>query len=408
MKHATARRLLLLCTAAAALLTSLVGPALAAEPTLLTASAQAEGAGIAIAGTLTSNGEPVADATIEIAVDSTPATSTTTDGAGSFKTTASADATAAHTLQVSFTGDGDLSPNTIEVTFTPAPVQTKAATTLSVSVADASLYPGELLVISGALEAAGSPVANGEINVFIKGQEQGESLAYTDEDGRFSTYAEVPADLPAGETALRVVHPGNRRNLPSEKTISLAIQQADPEPTGEPATPSAEPTPADPTTTAAAGTTTEAASSAVPMATGDAATEEAEPAEVAARTSPVSWFWVGAVVAGGCAVLVAIALLMRRAATQEERRERAEGVEPLYLLADDEDDSYLPEAHGWVTEEFLLDEDFPDEDPRETTPTFPAPSVSDGPVAERQPDIYRDAEEPVEHPKPRRSWSGEA
>ena len=82
---------------------------------------------------------------------------------------------------------------------------------------------------------------------------------------------------------------------------------------------------------------------------------------------------------------------------------------------------------GWVTEEFFLpDYDLPDEaTPREpatephaehegeTTQPFPAPEApirqapEPGPEADSKPELYRSAEEPIEQPKPRRSWAGE-
>ncbi|GAB3815422.1 hypothetical protein GCM10028820_12860 [Tessaracoccus terricola] len=414
-----ARRLLLLCVAAAALLVNSLHVAQAAEPTSLTATAEPDGVGIAVTGTLTSNGEPVAEATIDVALDSTPSTSTTTDDGGAFRATVEVgDATVPHTLQVSFIGTADLNPATTEVEFTP-PV-TRQATTLSVSVADDTLYPGELITITGSLEAAGAGVANGEINVFLRGQEQGESLTFTGDNGRFTTYAEVPVDMSAGEAALRVAHPGNRNTLPSERSITLTIQQSAPEPTGDAETPAEDPTQAETTPatddTTAAPATTEAAAS--PEAT---ATDDATVANINAEPNLFSWFWVGAVVAGGCAALVTIALLMRRAATREEKRERAQGIEPLYLLGDEDDEGYEPEEHGWVTEEFFLDLDddaasqptdavahTPDASPGQTTQPIPAPTPA-RPAAppEPAPEIYRTTEEPLEQPKPRRSWSGE-
>lgn len=383
-----ARRFLLLCIAAAALLSTLAGPAAAAQPTSVTATASASGSGILVTGTLTSdNGKPVADATMDIAIDSVPTTSVTTDADGAFRANApAADPTVAHVIQVGFAGGRGLEASSVRVGFTPtspgtstdpgsstvpgtstdpgtttAPART--ATTLTATVADDTLYPGELLAITGSLEAAGSPVANGEVDVFLNGRELAESLSFTDADGRFSTYAEVPVDLQAGEATLRVAHPGSGRNLPSERGVALTIQQPDPEPTAEP---TESPTPTEAATTSAAEPTSQPAASAEPSAT-----LEAEQADVASPRNPFNWFWVGAVVVGGCAVLVVIALLMRRAATREELREREQGVEPLYLLPDDDDDKYLPEAHGWVTEEF-----FPDE-----------------------------PQEPLEQPKPRRSFA---
>src|SRR5690606_17483468 len=100
------------------------------------------------------------------------------DNGGAFRVNVQVlDATVPHTLQVSFVGTADLNPTSVEVEFTP-PV-TRQATTLTASVADDTLYPGELLVITGSLEAAGAGVPGGEINVFLRGQEQGESLTFT-------------------------------------------------------------------------------------------------------------------------------------------------------------------------------------------------------------------------------------
>src|SRR5699024_10329207 len=122
------------------------------------------------------------------------------------------------------------------------------------------------------LEANGNPVPNGEINVFVAGREQIETLAYTGTDGRFSTYAEVPADLSAGEASLRVLHPGTGRTQASESNIGLTIQQPEPTPTGE-ETPAQETTPAQdpPTAEAEASAQESAEAEAEPTVTTEAA-----------------------------------------------------------------------------------------------------------------------------------------
>lgn len=404
MKHATGRRILLLCAAVASLLGGLLPPAVAAEPTTLTANTEASTDGIVVSGTLTSNGEPVGGATVDVAVESIPATSATTDETGTFLAITVANPSTPHTVQVSFAGTEQLHASSIRVEFVPVPVQ--AVTAVSAQVADDTLYPGELLAITGSLEANGDPVPNGEINVFVAGREQTESLAFTGTDGRFATYAEVPTDLSAGATSLRVIHPGTGRTQASESTITLTIQQPAPTPTGE-QTPAQDPTPAeDPTTARAEASIQESAEADVEPAV----TAEAGAEEPTNTTNPFSWFWVGAVVVAGCAALVTIALLMRRAATREEKRERDLGIEPLYLLGDDVDADYRPEDHGWVTEEIPVFEDDPKmapDAPGETTQSFPAPASPIRPAPEPGPSIYRD-EEPAQHqPKPRRSWSGE-
>lgn len=441
MRHATARRFLLACVAAAAFMSGLIGTASAAEPTALTGSASAQQGGLSVVGTLTSNGAPVPNATVDVAVDSTPAVSATTDAGGAFTADVPvSDLTVAHTVQLSFVGTADLTASSFEVAFTPAPADTRVATTVSASVPDPTLYPGELITITGSLEGAGSPVANGKIQAYVAGEEQAESLTFTDDNGGFTTYAEVPADTPPGEAALRVAHPGGSTTLPSEQSITLTIQQEDPKPTGDAETPSPEPTPTEAETTPASQPPTEA--EATPSPTSSAQTTEPTEAEA----SPFSWFWIGALVAGGSAALVTIALLMRRAATREEKRERAEGIEPLYLLADEADADYEPEDHGWVTEEFFLDEDVNevllehpgdareprdtgdapgtgdgasgaaaghpadpnhDEPAGETTQPFPAPVSPARHSEEPTPELYRTDEAPPEQPKPRRSWSGE-
>lgn len=428
-----ARRLALVWLAAIGIFLGAIAPMAAAEDTALTAYSQYADGELTVTGQLTAGGEPVKNASIAILIDDTPVAAERTNDNGGYEArffVPSELATGQHSMEVRFEGRGQLTANTVRIaldfgqgaqpeppvppgettdpgqpteasgsTQEPAapvePAEDKVATTLAAQLDDTEPDPGSLLAIDGTLVSGGEPLSGGEIHVTLGGTEQNDSLAYSTADGSFSTFLEVPSDQAPGATEVRISFPGTGSYLASDAVVTITVAAPEPEPTAEP---SASPQP------------TEASAEATATATATVQDEDSEAETTpAAERSPWSWLWVGLVVVGGSALLVTIALLIRRGAGGRFRRDADADSEPLYLLGDEDDDNYIPEEHGW--EEFEVDDagtrawSFDDVG----EPTAPMPATNP-PATEAEPTlpIYRNGPaETVERPNPRRSWSGE-
>ncbi|MCC2594231.1 hypothetical protein LKO27_12520 [Tessaracoccus sp. OS52] len=432
-------RALVLCLAIVGQLAVASASAGAAEPTTVTAAAEPDGDLLVVSGQVTSRGKGVKNADVGIAVGAV-SSAARTDNDGLFITALPLpDPTLSHRIQVTFGGRGNLAPASVELvlpgtpadlspeavpmaakaapppqaatagkpaaTASPEPMaDSRAASAIEATASRTSLEPGEVLTLTGSLTADGAPLPASEVQVWLGGQEHTDSLTFTGDDGSFSTFLEVPLEQSPGETEAVVRFPGGDSHLGSESTVTLTIEAPAPEPTAEP-----EPSVSEaPTTQASAEVATAVGEAGDEPADSDQVQEDSDAGTPADQPSaPMAWFWLAAVVVGGSAILVTIALLMRRNTARGEQRDVEDGVGPLTFLDDDPDD--LGDGDGWddndPTEEFFTDQG--DWDADDTATAGPAETVS-GRTASAGPtlSIYRDGPPPVEH-QPRRSWSGE-
>lgn len=312
-------------------------PAAAAARTYITASATASPGSLTVEGRLTSGGRGVPDASISIQLDGREVASTVTGGSGRFKSTVDvpADASGRARVTVLFAGTDSLAvsrqdinvilvpsdeptrtepppeteppPATKEPTRTATPEPTRSSTAISLTLDPPSAYPGDVLALTGKLTSASRGVAGVSIHFSVAGRDQPDSLTTTNSKGAFSTYLEIPADLPAGKLEVEALFRGTATLKATSSTAQLEVKEIEPEPTDTPtetatATPTATPTVESP---GPSTTAPETSASATPLAGADST-----PA-----TPPSSnWGWFIAVVlaTGGLALLSVVALFLRR------------------------------------------------------------------------------------------------
>lgn len=300
-------------------------PTAAAVPTQLQANAEVnDSRQVTVVGTLSSAAVGIGPAEVRVLLNATPLGSTTTSQQGVFHLSAALPddiVGGQHIITVSFNGDGEHDPSSAvlplsldapqEPATTAPPPDTRANAVPTLTVDPTEVDPGALLTLTGSVSLAGDPLASVAVRFSIGGTDSPDSLTYTGDDGRYSTFLEVPQDQAPGQTEVRVAVAEGRSHKAGSQTAALTIRVPDvetEEPTPTPsldATPTPEPTPEDTDIAEATSSVTAPAE------------EESEDTTVVIAPSPWSWFLIALVTVGGSALLVTIALLMRRNANLE-------------------------------------------------------------------------------------------
>lgn len=320
----------------------------AAEPSRLEVAADFNAGTVTVVGRLSSEGRGIRNARVDVSVGPAAAGSARTDGQGRFLHRFAFEATPGdHVISVTFRGNDRFervradvtvsvasptpsppaspstrppsptpttptpTPSPTTPTRTPTPTPTRSAeTSLALTVSPESAYPGEVLTLTGRLTSEGAPLGASRISFAIGGREQPDALVFTDSDGRFLTYLEVPQSLRPGEATVTATFAGREGLQPTRRAVPVEIRKVEAEsPTPSPTSPSASPS------ATASGTVPAEPTATAPTAPGPEATVPAEPEGGA---FPWSWVLLALVAVGGISLLVLVGLLIRRVVSPGE------------------------------------------------------------------------------------------
>ena len=207
--------------------------AAAAAPTFLHAELQVDGNDIVVRGVLyTAATDPLPGRVVTVSGLGTTASAPTGDD-GWF--TVALPMPANHpagtiSVQVQFGGDQAQSPAT-----TIATTETTAAqpVRLTAQAHQLAAYPGDVILIAGRLlDAAGRPITGASINSSFAGAHT-EIYDLTDENGDYSSLAQLPLEATPGTLSLQVVYAGDGARQGGQVSIAIEVL----------ATPTPEPTP---------------------------------------------------------------------------------------------------------------------------------------------------------------------
>lgn len=210
----------------------------------------------------------------------------------------------------------------------PCVLQAEAVTTVA--------HPGDVVLLYGALhDAHGAPIGQAPINAWF-GHVVGEFFDLTDEQGKFSSMAQVPLDATPGSLDLTVGFGGDHNHQAAQVTISIQVNPAPtptPSPTATAPDQEPEPTPEpeqQPSSTPLLQQQPEAPHSAATVA----ATLPPATAEPGLLASPTGLLLIGGVGA------ISVAGVVGASAAVRHGRRAAPGHEGLAFLGDapDEDD----------------------------------------------------------------------
>ncbi|HSO70187.1 MAG TPA: hypothetical protein VLQ67_11180 [Arachnia sp.] len=320
-----------------------------AAPSTLKASFTVASGGIEIAGTLTSQGEPVKRADLVATLDGREMESDRTNNDGEFDMNVDLPdnlGAGKHVVAVVFAGARGVDPAKAEATITvgtpddggdndggatakPQPTATQTdgggsatqepakptALTLTAQ-APGGAVNGSVITITGRLtDANGNGVSSAGISVADDGGQVDDSYTVTTSTGAYEALYAIPEAQPAGTLTLTLSFAGTAQLSAASAQAAIAIEHtvvatASPSPTASPtASTSATPTP-----------------SASPSPADDDSTPATTPTDA---TGPVSWFLVSSVVVGGTA-LIATAVIVFRGA-RASRLEDDEGTSIDFL-----------------------------------------------------------------------------
>ena len=321
------------------ILALLAAPAHAA-PSTLKVSFTVSGGDVAIAGTLTSEGEPVKREDLVATLDGREMESDRTNNDGEFDMDFDLPdglAGGKHAVAVVFAGSRGVDPARAETTFTvgtpqddndgstatPTPTAPQAgggatqqpgtdgggaatqeparpsALTLTAQ-APAGAVNGSVITITGRLtDANGNGVGSAGISLADAGGQVDDSFTVTTSTGAYEALYAIPEAQPAGTLTLTLSFAGTAQLSGADAQAAIAIEHtvvatATPSPTASPtASASATPTP-----------------SASPSPDDENTTPATPPTDA---TGPVSWFLVASVVVGGTALIATAVMVFRGA-----------------------------------------------------------------------------------------------
>ncbi len=328
----------------------------AADPqpgaTMLTASVDVrDDASAVVAGTLSDHaGTPVPNARIRASVHGEQQAEGTTDDDGAYLITfmlPEALRGEPQQLVAVFDGGGGL-----DASQATAPVQTVGESApppatppderinvlMGATTASSSVSAGGLVIIEGTLtDQAGAPVSGVRIRVMLDDEESSDSLALTDDAGAFKTFAEVPADHPAGVASLVVSFAGDNVRKAGSQEIDLAVERI---PVADQPSSEASSSVADDATASSSANAT--------MSTADDVNNK--DTESMMQRGPMTWFYVALIVVGGAATLVTAGLVFKTMyGRRTEKSSRNAGGLDMLLEQDPELDD---EETGLFTESF--------------------------------------------------------
>lgn len=276
-------------------------------PTSLTATtAIGDDFVVTVTGALVDEGgEAIPDATVSAQLSGAPTAEAPTNSSGVYSlsfTIPEAQRSEEQQLIIAFAGVDGLEASQVATTVGVAspPVDSRLNAVLTVSTAASTVSAGGLVIIEGVLvDQNQSPVPAARIRVTVDESESTDSLVMTDDAGAFQTFAEIPAERPAGEAILAVTFAGNDDYKATTQELALVVDRI---PVAGAASPEAELSePAD-EVTASAG----ASASGTP----DEATQGQGPVDLE-NNGTLEWFYVALIVVGGATILTAAGLVFR-------------------------------------------------------------------------------------------------
>jgi hypothetical protein len=234
------------------------------QQTVLTITVDSGGSNLAISGTLTSAGQPVAGADVNLTLDIQSIGKASTGGDGSYQTSTNMPSAGTHVVTATYAGDKTYRPAGATQRFSIAPSTSSPTTTAPpATVITAQLAPnpvaaGAVLAVTGNVSAGGVPVDASRVDISC---DFGGTtvLGVTDASGNFTANISLPATGQPSKLTVTVSFGGDNRFAAAKATFQAAVTAASPS-----AAPSATVAPATtpPPDTAASPTPTAVASSA--------------------------------------------------------------------------------------------------------------------------------------------------
>lgn len=337
-------------------------------PTSLTATtAVGDDFVVAVTGTLVDGGgEAIPNVTVTAQLSGTPAAEAPTNSSGVYSlsfTIPEAQRSEEQQLIVAFAGVGGLEASQVAKTVGVAapPVDSRLNTALTVSTAASTVSAGGLVIIEGILvDQNQAPVPAARIRVTVDENESADSLVVTDDAGAFQTFAEIPAERPAGEALLAVTFAGNDGYRATTQEVALVVDRI---PVASAASPEADAVePAD-----EVSASTNASASATP----DEAQQGGATADLE-NNGTLEWFYVALIVVGGAAILTAAGLLFRGMYWRRSKRSARDAGSLDLLMGEGEtgdgESLFIGEDAADGAEEFPLEGES-----TEATTEFPRP-----------------------------------
>lgn len=298
----------------------------------LTAQARIEAGQVIVEGSLSSDGQPVRNVRIFVQVDEEPTYYIDADNQGAFGIHVPAPANAA-AVTVWFEGRGNVAATTWEIPLdsgtsarlepavspsgepstqpspSPTPSQEHAPVSVQVELSTSESRPGGLIEATGSVSsAAGQPITDMQVDAMFGDAVLEYSTTFTDAQGKFTTFIEIPADAAVGAAQLALVTPEVGEFAAGKQVLEVTIK--------EPPSPQAHATPtAGPVSSPAA--LPEADDASGPPA--DAPGEEVSGASLA--PTGLEWVLVGVVIVGGMSLLVGMFILYRSISDRRRQHE---------------------------------------------------------------------------------------
>jgi hypothetical protein len=218
------------------------------QQTVLTITAAPKDGGLALSGTLTAGGQPVANADVNIALDAAPLGKTTTGGDGSYSASTKMPGAGPHVVTAAFVGDKTYRPAAATQSFSvdpPAPATTAPpATVITAQLAPSPVAAGSVLAVTGNVSSAGVPVDASRVD--ISSDFGGiTALGVTDASGNFSANLSLPGTGQPSKLTVTVSFAGDNRFAAAKASFQAAVTAAIPSAAASPTTaPESTPPPA--------------------------------------------------------------------------------------------------------------------------------------------------------------------
>lgn len=235
------------------------------QQSTLTVVVDTTGSQLSVTGTLTFNKQPIAGATVDIALDAQPIGHLSTGSDGSYAGTTQMPGFGPHVVTALFAGDQTYRGDSATQRFTVNPPATSAPATTAPppppTVITAQLAPnpvaaGAVLAVTGNVSAGGVPVDSSRVDIFCDFGGVS-ALGVTDSGGNFTANLSLPTTGQPSKLTVTVTFAGDNRFQAAKGTFQAAVTSASASPA---ATPSLDVASTPPPAAAAVGTPTAIAS----------------------------------------------------------------------------------------------------------------------------------------------------
>ncbi len=234
------------------------------QQTTLTVAVDTTGSQLVVSGTLTFNKQPLAGATVDIALDAQPIGHLTTGGDGSYSGSTQMPGDGPHVVTALYAGDTTYRGDTATQRFTlNAPATSAPATTVPPppTVITAQLAPnpvaaGGVLAVTGNVSAGGVPVDSSRVDISCDFGGVS-ALGVTDSGGNFTANLSLPTTGQPSKLTVTVSFAGDNRFPAAKASFQAAVTAASASPA---ATPTLDVASTPPPAAAAVGTPTAVAS----------------------------------------------------------------------------------------------------------------------------------------------------